>query len=86
MEAAEAEVDNYGTFEVTEEEEDDFDEDLVFRMPTASDIGNKIQEMVSFEIILFCLENAYKSDRKISSSSNCSTMSYQSTYSACSEG
>lgn len=62
-----AELENYEAFELTEENEhetDVIDEDIVFRLPTADEIADASRAV----------------DRKISStSSTCSTSSYQSS-------
>ena len=62
-----AELENYEAFELTEENETEtnvIDEDIVFRLPTADEIADASRAV----------------DRKISStSSTCSTSSYQSS-------
>jgi len=67
-----AELENYDAFELTEEndnEESDviLDEDMVFRLPTAEEIADACKSL---------------QDRKISSTSTCSTSSFQSCVSS----
>jgi hypothetical protein len=67
-----AELENYGAFEVTEEEDEDVINesigDLAFRMPTASDISNAYHQQTASDV-----------ERKVSSSSTCSSASFQSS-------
>lgn len=68
-----AELENYEAFELAEEEDDDvINEDIVFRLPTAAEIADACQ--------------AAQVDRKISSSSTCSTTSFRSDTSTLYDG